>query len=112
VLRQRDDHASVATSASGLRVSGELADLNPGWIEAGTVKREDVVSRIEHDAVSTVITPPYGLVQDPYLKSYLLVCYDQPKPVFPPESGPGEGLPFFLVFTHTQGIGPCQVPPL
>jgi hypothetical protein len=91
---------SAVALHSGRRVSAELADLNPGWIEAGTVKREDV------------ITPPYGLVQDPYLKSYLLACYEQPKPVFPPESGPGEGLPFFLVFSHIQGVGPCHVPSL
>jgi hypothetical protein len=97
---------------SGLRVSGELADLNPGWMEAGTVKSEEVVSRIERDGVAAVITPPWGLVQDPYFKSYLFACYQKPKPLFPPQSGPGEGLPFFLVFTHIQSIASCQAPQL
>jgi hypothetical protein len=97
---------------SGRRVSGELADLNPGWIEAGTVRREEVVSRIERDGVAAVITPPWGLVQDPYFKSYLFSCYEKPKPFFPPQSGPGEGLaPFILVFTHLDSTTPCQVPP-
>jgi hypothetical protein len=93
------------------RVAGELADLNPSWIEAGAVKPEEIVSRIERDAVTAVVTPPFGVVQVPYFKSYLLACYEKPKPFFPPESGPGAGLPFFLVFTHTQGPSPCEVPP-
>jgi hypothetical protein len=95
---------------SGVRVSGELADLNPGWIAAGTVRRDEVFSRIERDAVSAVVSPPFGLVQDHYFKSYLLACYEKPKPFFPPESGPGEGLPFFLVFSHIDGKVPCHVP--
>lgn len=101
--------ASFLALESGLRVSGELADLNPSWVEGGTVKSEDIVSRIEHDGVAAVITPPFGLIQDPYFKSYLKTCYDQPRPVFPPESGPGQGLPFILAFTHTQGTTVCQV---
>jgi hypothetical protein len=96
----------------GRRVSGELADLNPNWIEAGTVKGPEVVARIERDGVAAVITPPWGLVQDPYFKSYLFACYEKPKPFLPPQSGPGEGLPFFLVFTHIHTTLPCQVPPL
>jgi hypothetical protein len=94
---------------SGLRVSSELADLNPSWVEGGTVKAEEIVSRIERDGVAAVITPPFGLIQDPYFKSYLRTCYDQPRPVLPPESGPGEGLPFILAFTH-RSITPCQAP--
>ena len=94
---------------SGLRVSGELADLNPSWVEAGTVKGEEIVSRIERDGVAAVITPPFGLIQDPYFKSYLLACYEKPQPFFPPESGPGEGLPLILVFTHLRSTTPCQV---
>jgi hypothetical protein len=97
---------------NGLRVSGELADLNPNWIEAGTVRPEEVVSRIERDGVAAVVSPPWGLPQDPYFKSYLLACYQKPEPFFPPQSGPGEGLPFLLVFTHIHSPSPCQVPPL
>ncbi len=97
---------------SGLRVSGELADLNPSWVEAGTVKGEEIVSRIERDGVAAVLTPPFGLIQDPYFKSYLKSCYETPRPFFPPESGPGEGLPFILAFTHLRGPPPCQVRPL
>ncbi len=97
---------------SGLRVSGELADLNPSWVEAGTVKGEEIVSRIERDGVAAVITPAFGLVQDPYFKAYLLTCYEKPQPFFPPESGPGEGLPFILVFTHLRSTTPCQARPL
>jgi hypothetical protein len=97
---------------SGLRVSGELADLNPGWIEAGTVERENVVSRIERDGVAVVVTPPWGLAQDTYFKSYLLACYQKPKPFFPRENGPGEGVPLLLVFAHIQGTTPCRAAPL
>jgi hypothetical protein len=97
---------------SGRRVSGELADLNPNWLEAGTVRPEEVVSRIEHDGVAAVISPPWGLVENPYFKSYLFACYQKPKPFLPPLSGPGEGLPFFLVFTHVHDTTPCQVPRL
>ena len=97
---------------SGLRVSGELADLNPSWVEAGTVKGEEIVSRIERDGVAAVITPPFGLLQDPFFKSYALACYEKPRPFFPPESGPGEGLPFILAFTHLRGPTPCQPRPL
>ena len=97
---------------SSLRVSSELADLNPSWVEAGTVKGEEIVSRIERDGVAAVISPAFGLVQDPYFKSYLLACYEKPQPVFPPDSGPGEGLPFILVFTHLRNTSPCPVRPL
>jgi hypothetical protein len=96
---------------SGLRVSSELADLNPSWVEGGTVKAADIISRVEHDAVAAVITPPFGLIQDPDFKSYLLTCYEKPRPIFPPESGPGEGLPFILAFTHVGGTTPCGVGP-
>ena len=101
---------SALALRSGLRVSAELADLNPNWLEAGAIKSEDVVSRIESDGVAAVIGPPFGLVQNPYFKSYLFACYEKPKPFFPPESGPGEALPFLLVFTHAQGRGPCHAP--
>jgi hypothetical protein len=100
--------ATALALHSGLRVSGELADLNPNWIAAGTVKQEDVVSRIESAGVSAVITPPFGLVQNLYFKSYLFACYEKPKPFLPPESGPGSGLPFFMVFSRK--LGPCQLP--
>lgn len=95
---------------SGLRVSGELADLNPSWVEAGAVKGEEIVNRIERDGVAAVITPVFGLIQDPYFKSYLMACYEKPRPFFPPESGPGEGLPFILAFTHLPPSKqtPCQ----
>jgi hypothetical protein len=101
---------SVLALRTGLRVSGELADLNPGWIAAGTVKSTEVVARIERDHVARVITPPWGLVQDPYFKSYLFACYQKPHPILPPQSGPGEGLPFILVFAHNERVTPCQVP--
>jgi hypothetical protein len=101
--------ASFLALESGLRVSSELADLNPSWVEAGTVKTEEIVDRIERDGVAAVITPPFGLPQDPSFKSYLLSCYEKPRPVFPPESGPGEGLPFILAFTHLRSTTPCHV---
>jgi hypothetical protein len=103
--------ASFLALESGLRVSGELADLNPSWVEGGTVKSEEIVSRIERDGVAAVITPPFGLIQDPYFKSYLKTCYDQPRPFFPPESGPGAGLPFILFFTRAPGAPACHTPP-
>jgi hypothetical protein len=104
--------ASFLALHSGLRVSGELADLNPSWVEGGTVKSEEIVSRIEGDGVAAVITPPFGLIQDPHFKSYLKTCYDQPRPFFPPESGPGEGLPFILFFTRAPNAPSCQIRPL
>jgi hypothetical protein len=97
---------SALALRSGLRVSAELADVNPGWLDAGTMRPEDVVSRIEADGVAAVISPPFGLVQNPTFKSYLFACYQKPRPFFPPESGPGERLPpFLLVFTHLARPG-------
>jgi hypothetical protein len=103
--------ASFLALEGGRRVSGELADLNPSWVEGGTVKAEEIVSRIERDGVAAVITPPFGLIQDPYFKSYLMTCYEKPRPFFPPESGPGEGLPFILAFNHLPGTAPCGTRP-
>ncbi len=85
--------------------------MNPNWLEAGAVEPRAVVSRVERDGVAAVISPPWGLVQNPYFESYLFACYEKPKPFFPPQSGPGEGLPFFLVSSHLQGTSPCEVPP-
>jgi hypothetical protein len=82
------------------------------WIQAGAIGREEVVSRIERDHVAAVITPPWFLVQDPYFRSYLAACYQQPRALPLPQSGPGEGLPDILVFTHIPSPSPCQVPPL
>jgi hypothetical protein len=102
---------SMLALRSGLRVSGELADLNPVWVEGGSVRPEEIVSRIERDGVSAVISPPFGLVNDPYFKSYLFACYQKPRPFFPPQSGPGAGLPpFIMVFDHLQNRTPCQAP--
>jgi len=104
---------SLLALRSGLRVSGELADLNPIWVEGGTVRPEEVVARIERDGVAAVISPPWGLVQDPTFKSYLFACYGKPRPFFPPQSGPGDRLPpFILVFDHLSSRVPCQIPPL
>jgi hypothetical protein len=68
------------------------------------------VSRIENDGVAAVISPPFGLVQNPSFKSYQFACSEKPKPFFPPESGPGEALPFLLVFTHAEGRARCHAP--
>jgi len=103
---------SAVALDSGRRVSGELADLNPIWIQAGAISREEVVSRIERDGVTAVITPAWFLVQDPYFSSYLAACYDQPKVFAPPEAGPGYGLPDVLLFPHIRGNSPCQFPRL
>jgi hypothetical protein len=100
---------SAVALDSDMRVSGELADLNPIWIQAGMISRDEVVSRIERDGVSAVITPPWFLVQDRYFSSYLAACYEQPKIFAPPEGGPGEGLPDILVFPHIRSNAPCRV---
>lgn len=100
---------SVLALRSGLRVAGELADLNPVWVEGGSVRPEEVVSRIERDGIAAVISPPYGLVNDPHFKSYLFACYAKPRPFFPPESGPGSKLPpFIMVFDRLPGRIPCS----
>jgi len=91
---------------TGRRISAELADVNPNWLDAGTMKPQEVVSRIEGDGVAAVVSPPFGLVENPTFKAYLFACYEKPKAFFPPQSGPGEGLPpFLLVFTHIAGPG-------
>jgi hypothetical protein len=101
---------SAVALQSGLRVSAELADLNPAWMEAGTIERKDVVERIERDGVAAVITPPWFLIQDPYFRSYLMNCYQKPLVFPPPESGPGAGLPEIIVLLHNQSPTPCQAP--
>jgi hypothetical protein len=101
---------SAVALASGLRVSGELADLDTRWFDSGTVSREDVVSRIEHDGVAAVITSPWFMAQDPYFRSYLMACYEIPKIFSPPDNGPGAGLFDILVYPHTRGTAPCDVP--
>ena len=101
---------SAVALHSGLRISGELADLNPSWIEAGAVSGEEVVSRIERDSVAAVITSPWFMAQNVYFRSYLMACYQPPKVFPPPESGPGAGLFDILVYSHNPGISPCRVP--
>lgn len=100
---------SAVALLDGRRVSGELADLNPTWLEAGTVRREDVVSRIEHDGVAAIITSPWFIAQSSYFRSYVMACYDLPKIFSPPDSGPGSGLFDILVYPHKRGEGPCYV---
>jgi hypothetical protein len=108
------DPTFVSTVAldSGRRVSGELADLNPIWIQAGMIKREEVVSRIERDGVEAVITPAWFLVQDPFFSAYLARCYGAPKIYSPAEGGDGEGIPDVLVFHHVHDSILCKVPPI
>jgi len=102
---------SLLALKTGRRVSGELADLNPSWVEAGTVRPEEVVSRIEADRVGAVISPPFGLLQDVYFKSYLLTCYQRPTLFSPPEGEPGAGLPSILFFRRIASDWPCLPPP-
>ena len=94
----------------GSRVAGELADLDYRWLEAGTVKHEDVVARIEGDGVAAIITSPWFIAQSAYFRSYIMACYEVPKIYSPPENGPGSGLFEILVYRHTRGISPCHVP--
>ena len=103
-------NGSALALESGRRVSAELADLNPAWIEAGAIDRADIVARIERDGVVAVVTPPWFLVQDPYFRSYLINCYRRPV-LFGPEGGDGEGLPDIFVFRHNASPIPCQAPP-
>jgi hypothetical protein len=99
---------SAVALESGARVSGELADLNPNWIVAGAITRDEVVSRIERDGVAAVITPPWFWVQDPYFRSYLSACYAPPKLFHFPDDGPGSGLPDIAVFRRTATPFPCR----
>jgi hypothetical protein len=99
---------SAVALDSGRRVSGELADLDLRWLEAGTVNRDEVVSRIERDGVAAVITSPWFMVQDPYFRSYLMACYEVPKIFSPPDSGPGAGLFDIFVYPHRPGASPCH----
>ena len=92
---------------------GRASDIDddPVWVEGGSIKPDEVVSRIERDGVAAVISPPFGLVNDSYFKSYLFACYAKPRPFFPPQSGPGAGLPsFIMVFDHVPGRIPCRAP--
>ena len=94
----------------GFRVSGDLADLNPTWLEAGTVRHEDVVSRIERDGVAAVVTSPWFMAESPYFRAYLMACYEVPTIFSPPDSGAGSGLFDILVYRHREGASPCLVP--
>jgi hypothetical protein len=102
---------SAVALHSGLRVAGDLADLNSSWLKAGTVSSEEVVHRIEYDGVVAVITSPWFMAQDPYFRSYLMACYEVPKVFSPPNSGPGAGLFDILVYPHTRGTSSCHVTP-
>jgi hypothetical protein len=102
--------SAIALDA-GRRVSGELADLDLRWLEAGTVNRDEVVSRIERDGVAAVITSPWFMVQDPYFRSYIMACYEVPKVFSAPESGPGSGLFDIFVYPHKRGISQCWSAP-
>lgn len=94
----------------GSRVAGELADFDYRWLEAGTVKHEDVVSRIEGDRVAAIVTSPWFIAQSAYFRLYIMACYEIPKVFPPPESGPGSGLFDILVYRHKLGTYPCHVP--
>jgi hypothetical protein len=101
---------SAVALDGGSRVAGELADFDYRWLEAGTVKREDVVSRIEGDHVAAIVTSPWFIAQSAYFRLYVMACYEIPK-VFPsPEDGPGSGLFDILVYRHKLGSYPCHVP--
>jgi hypothetical protein len=102
---------SAVALNTGRRVSGELADLDLRWLEAGTINRDEVVARIEHDGVAALITSPWFMVQDPYFRSYIMACYEVPKTFAPPDSGPGAGLFDILVYPHKSGTSPCHTPP-
>jgi len=98
---------SAVALESGVRVSGELADLNPNWIDGGAITRDEIVDRIERDGVAAIVTPPWFLVQDSYFRAYLVNCYTGPKVFRYPEEGPGAGLPDILVFRRTDATYPC-----
>jgi hypothetical protein len=89
---------------TGAKVSAELADLAPRWINNGTVSRAEVVARIEADQVEHFITPAWFYLRDPFFADYLRRCYDQPT-TYPREHG--SGIPRILVFRHRSAPRPC-----
>jgi hypothetical protein len=95
----------------GFRIAGELADFDYRWLEAGTVKHEEVVSRIEGERVAAIVTSPWFIAQSAYFRTYIMACYEIPRVFPPPENGPGSGLFDILVYSHKPGAYPCHVSP-
>ncbi|MFO8070227.1 MAG: hypothetical protein R6V85_00010 [Polyangia bacterium] len=89
---------------SGRRVSAELADFAPRWLEQGQVSRESLIARIEADRVALFVTPNWFWTKDPGFSAYLERCYRQPV-VFPRKQG--SGIPRMLVFEHVDTPRPC-----
>jgi hypothetical protein len=70
--------------------------------EAGTVKHEEGVSRIEADRVAAIVTSPWFIAQSAHFRMYIMCCYELPKVFPPPENGPGSGL-FDILVCHYNG---------
>ena len=94
--------AQVATNANR-RVSGELADLAPRWIEMKQITPESIVEQIETDRVRYFVTPHWYYVKDPFFRAYLQRCYG-PAQRFPRlAGGEGHGIPELLLLRHRDG---------
>ena len=94
--------AAVAVKA-GRRISGELADLAPRWLQQGTVDRREVVALAERDRVAFFLTPRGFYEHDPFFRAYLAQCYEAPR-LFARALGDGRGVPPIDVFRHRPGI--------
>lgn len=100
---------SAVALDSRLRVSGDLADLDSRWLEAGSVSHQDVIDRIERDHVAAIVTPPEWVTQSPELMAYVMTCYQLPKVFSPPESGPGSRVLEIYVYLHKPTGSSCGI---
>jgi hypothetical protein len=75
------------------RVSGEMADLAPRWIQLGLVTRQSVIERIEADRVKVLVTPSGSMDKDPVFREYLSRCFGPPTSFSRATEGEGTGIP-------------------
>jgi hypothetical protein len=100
--------ATYLAQKTGIRVSGQLADLSPQWVINDQVPRPTVVSRIEDDHVGffTSFEGSFYLT-DPFFQHYLMKCFLDPFE-FPPVAGDGYRIPTIWLFKHKDTPRPCK----
>lgn len=106
-------HPTLVTNISlhsNMRVSAELADLDPRWLISGFMHPKDVIRRIEQDNVLYFITPKWYYMRSRSFVTYLKKCYRPPLRIRRKKEGErGYAIPDIYFFEHTPGKRPCTI---